>query len=90
MPVALCTSIATRAPNVVLLDRATGVPLATMALAKGALFAGVYPYLDSADRVVVARGGNREVGGRRLERGIDDRHDGWFTSAALSAIGSFA
>jgi hypothetical protein len=56
MPVALCTSIATRAPSVVLLDPATGVPLATHELAKGSLFAGVYPYLDSAGRVVVADG----------------------------------
>jgi hypothetical protein len=56
MPVALCTSIATRAPSVVLLDPATGLPLATHDLAKGGLFAGVYPYLDSRDRVVVADG----------------------------------
>jgi hypothetical protein len=56
MPLALCTSIATRAPSVVLLDPATGVPLATHELAKGNLFAGVYPFLDSADRVVLADG----------------------------------
>lgn len=56
IPVALCTSIATRAPSVVLLDPATGAPTATLQLAKGSLFAGVYPYIDQADRVVVADG----------------------------------
>jgi hypothetical protein len=56
MPLALCTSIATRAPSVVLLDPGTGVPLATHELAKGNLFAGVYPYLDASDRVVVVDG----------------------------------
>jgi hypothetical protein len=56
MPLALCTSIATRAPSVILLDPATAVPLAQLALAKGSLFAGVYPYLDNTGRVVVVDG----------------------------------
>jgi hypothetical protein len=56
IPLALCTSIATRAPSVILLDPATGAPLASLALAKGNLFGGVYPYLDAADRVVIVDG----------------------------------
>src|SRR4051794_29358785 len=56
MPLSLCTSIATRAPAVMLLDPSTALPLATLQLTAGSLFAGVYPYLDSRDRVVVVDG----------------------------------
>ncbi|MEA2459212.1 MAG: hypothetical protein QOC95_2184, partial [Thermoleophilaceae bacterium] len=56
MPFALCTSIATRAPSVILLDPSTALPLATLPLAGGSLFAGVYPYLDARGRVVVVDG----------------------------------
>ena len=56
MPLSLCTSIATRAPSVILLDPSTALPLATLQLTAGSLFAGVYPYLDSRDRVVVVDG----------------------------------
>ncbi|MCW2991327.1 MAG: hypothetical protein JWM73_1921 [Solirubrobacterales bacterium] len=53
IPVALCTSIATRAPVVFLLDPATGLPTSTLTLPQGALFGGVYTYLDRRDRMVL-------------------------------------
>jgi hypothetical protein len=53
IPVALCTSIATRAPEVVLLDPRTGIATATLALPQGNLFGGVYAYLDAHDRLVL-------------------------------------
>ena len=56
LPVALCTGIADRAPVAYLLDPATGAPLARLALTKGSLFSGVYPYLDGHDRLVFADG----------------------------------
>src|SRR3954452_14482580 len=43
-------------PAVILLDPSTALPLATLQLTAGSLFAGVYPYLDSRDRVVVVDG----------------------------------
>ncbi|MDX6665385.1 MAG: hypothetical protein QOG68_1591 [Solirubrobacteraceae bacterium] len=54
IPVALCTSIPTRAPIVFLIDPATGLPTSTLTLPKGALFGGVYTYLDRRDRMVLA------------------------------------
>lgn len=53
IPVALCTSIPTRAPVVFLLDPATGLPTSTLNLPAGALFGGVYTYLDRRDRMVL-------------------------------------
>src|SRR6476661_6550386 len=53
VPVALCTTIAGRNPEVVLLDPATGLPTSTLSLPKGDLFGGVYTYLDRQDRLVV-------------------------------------
>lgn len=53
IPVALCTSIATRAPIVFLLDPATGLPTSTLTLPQGALFGGVYTFLDRANRMVL-------------------------------------
>jgi hypothetical protein len=59
IPVALCTSIPTRAPEVVLLDPDSGLPTSILTLPKGALFGGVYTYLDRQDRMVlVAADGN--------------------------------
>ena len=62
LPVALCTAYlgltppTPLAPTVMLLDPATGAPVAQVQLAKGALLGGVYGYLDDRDRVVVADG----------------------------------
>jgi len=54
MPVALCTSILSRAPVVYLLDPSTGEPLASLNLpAGGNLFGGVYAYIDEDDRLVL-------------------------------------
>ncbi|MFL5845376.1 MAG: hypothetical protein ACJ762_11830 [Solirubrobacteraceae bacterium] len=53
IPVALCTSIPTRAPVVFLLDPATGLPTSTLTLPAGALFGGVYTFLDRANRMVL-------------------------------------
>lgn len=53
VPVALCTTIAGRNPQVVLLDPATGLPTSTLALPRGDLFGGVYSYLDRQDRMVL-------------------------------------
>jgi hypothetical protein len=71
MPVALCTSIATRAPVLFLLDPATGAPLATLDLPKGNLFGGVYAYLDAADRMVLvdADGRLQRIAHRRASGG---------------------
>lgn len=55
-PVALCTAIANRAPEVHLLDPATGASLASLALPRGGLFSGVYTYLDDRDRLVLFDG----------------------------------
>jgi len=62
MPVSLCTAfvgldpLTVVAPSVVLFDPASARPLASVQLAKGGLLGGVYGYLDSSDRVVVAEG----------------------------------
>jgi hypothetical protein len=71
MPVALCTSIATRAPVLFLLDPATGAPLARLDLPKGNLFGGVYTYLDAADRIVLvdAEGRLQHIEHRRSSGG---------------------
>lgn len=78
MPVALCTSYVglnpptPLAPTVKLFHPDTAVVLAEVQLAKGALLGGVYGYLDSRDRVVVADGNNRllAVGHERAPDGI--------------------
>ncbi len=51
-PVALCTTIFGQTPTVHLLDPANGKDLASLELPKGALFGGVYAYLDQDDRLV--------------------------------------
>ncbi|MGW6708218.1 hypothetical protein ACWGDE_25450 [Streptomyces sp. NPDC054956] len=56
--VALCTTIFGRTPTVHLIDPRTGDDLASLGLAEGNLFGGVYAYLDNADRLVVADGTN--------------------------------
>jgi hypothetical protein len=55
-PVTLCTSIFGQAPTVHLLDPRTGADLASLALAKGNLFGGVYAYLDSGNDLVAVDG----------------------------------
>lgn len=61
LPVALCTQILGRSPRVYLLDRTSGVPLASMAIAPGSLLGGVYAYLDHADRLVLVDGNNNLI-----------------------------
>src|SRR3954452_9955080 len=74
IPVALCTSIQTRAPEVVLLDPASGLPTSILTLPKGALFGGVYTYLDRRDRMVLvdASGNLIRVGHAGGTLAIDD------------------
>lgn len=88
LPVSLCTAfvgfdpLTVVAPTVVLFDPVSAHPLATLQLAKGGLLGGVYGYLDSSDRVVVAEGSGAIVkvahrrdadGGYRLF--VDERID---------------
>lgn len=61
MPQALCTRVTDRSPEIFLLDPASGRPLATLTLPKGALLGGVYAYLDHADRMVMVDGDNNLV-----------------------------
>ncbi|MCC9308656.1 hypothetical protein LN042_16470 [Kitasatospora sp. RB6PN24] len=56
LPVLLCTTIFGQTPTVHLLDPGTGADLASLALAKGSLFGGVYAYLDNTDALVVVDG----------------------------------
>ena len=56
MPIALCTKILGRAPQVAVLDPETGSALDTLDLPKGGLFSGVYTYLDDEDRLVLFDG----------------------------------
>lgn len=53
---ALCTTIVGRTPTVYLVQPRTGLPLASLRIAKGSLLGGVYAYLDAADRMVVVDG----------------------------------
>lgn len=71
LPVAQCMALADRTPSVYLLDPETGVPIATLPLAKGALLGGVYGYLDPENRLVVIDGNNNllRVGHRRTTTG---------------------
>lgn len=55
---AVCTQIANRAPAVFLLAKDGATPIATLPLAGGELFGGVYPYLDADDRLFVVDGAN--------------------------------
>jgi len=55
-PVTLCTTIFGQTPTVHLLDPHTGADLASLALAKGNLFGGVYTYLDNSNDLVVVDG----------------------------------
>jgi len=56
MPQALCTGYADRAPTLYLLDPATALPVARLALQKGSLLGGVYAYVDRRGRMVTADG----------------------------------
>lgn len=59
-PVTLCTQVIDRTPVAMLLDPARGSRLAALRIAGGGnLFAGVYPYLDADDRLVVVDGRGR-------------------------------
>lgn len=55
-PVALCTRVADLRPVVHLLDPATGASDASLEMATGGLFGGVYGYLDDQDRLVMVEG----------------------------------
>ncbi|WP_067856881.1 hypothetical protein [Nocardia shimofusensis] len=94
-PVSLCTAVVGRdpltvvAPTVVMFDPVSAQPVASLQLTKGGLLGGIYGYLDSRDRVVVADGSGAIVrvahhrdadGGTRLF--VDGRID---LAAHLSA-----
>lgn len=72
LPVALCTRVMDLRPMVVLLDPADGHPLASLDLAGGSLFGGVYGYLDHHDRMVLVDGA-----GDLLRVGHRSGPDGW-------------
>ena len=55
-PVTLCTTIFGETPTVYLLDPHSGADLASLALAKGNLFGGVYSYLDNDNELVLVDG----------------------------------
>ncbi|WP_308283213.1 hypothetical protein [Pseudonocardia nigra] len=61
MPQALCNTNADLSPVVHLLDPAGGASVASLALAKGELFTGVYGYVDEADRLVAVDGDRNVV-----------------------------
>ena len=61
LPVALCTQIINRSPKVFLLDKLTGLPIASLAVASGSLLGGVYAYLDQANRLVLVDGENKLI-----------------------------
>ena len=88
VPVSLCTAfvgvdpLTVVAPTVVVFDPESARPVASLQLAKGGLLGGVYGYLDSADRVVVAEGSGAivKVAQRREADGstrlfVDERID---------------
>lgn len=88
MPVSLCTAYvgvnppAVMVPTVKLFDPATAAPIASIELPKGGLLGGVYGYLDSRDRVVVADGrgtidkvAHRRTADGRWELFVDERID---------------
>ncbi|HEX6242671.1 MAG TPA: hypothetical protein VFZ61_17280, partial [Polyangiales bacterium] len=56
---AVCTQILNQSPAVFLLDAERGTTLASLQVAGGDLFGGVYPYLDAQDRLLVVDGTNR-------------------------------
>ncbi|WP_033213199.1 hypothetical protein [Kitasatospora phosalacinea] len=70
-PVALCTTIFGQTPTVHLLDPADGDDLASLELPKGALFGGVYAYLDQSDRLVGVDGNDNllRIGHHRTSGG---------------------
>ncbi len=69
LPVALCTRVADVRPVVMLLDPANGQQLASMEIAPGSLFGGVYGYLDDADRMVLVDGNDDLL---RISHRVDD------------------
>jgi hypothetical protein len=58
LPIAICTDLLSQAPVIYLLDRDSGLPLASLALTKGDVLGDVYPYVDSLGRVVIVTGDN--------------------------------
>lgn len=78
-PVALCTRVADVRPIVLLLDPASGAQLASLEVAAGSLFGGVYGYLDHRDRMVLVDGADDllRIGHRRGAEGwtleVDER-----------------
>ena len=71
-PVALCTRVADVRPIVLLLDPATGGQLASLEVAAGSLFGGVYGYLDHEDRMVLVDGADEtlQADGQESQRGV--------------------
>ena len=71
---ALCTTIATQAPVVHLIDPGgilpQIIPLASMDIAKGGLLGGVYAYLDNNNQMVLIDGANRPL---RIAHARDER-----------------
>lgn len=58
LPLAICTQLLDQAPVVYLLDRESGLPLASLSLSKGDVLGDVYPYVDAHGRVVIVSGDN--------------------------------
>ena len=88
LPVALCTGYVGvnppgfAVPTVTLFDPATAQPIASLQLTKGGLLGGVYGYLDSRDRVVMADGSgsilkiaHRKNSDGRWQLFVDERLD---------------
>ncbi|MEV4558545.1 hypothetical protein AB0K51_16365 [Kitasatospora sp. NPDC049285] len=71
LPVALCTSIFGQNPTVYLLDPGDGHKLAELGVPKGALFGGVYAYLDQHDALVLVDGAHDllRIGHHRTAQG---------------------
>jgi hypothetical protein len=61
LPLALCTEILGRNPQIYLLSKSTGLPLATLPLTSGSLLGGVYAFIDQADRLVLVDGSNNLI-----------------------------
>ncbi len=61
MPVALCTQIIGQNPAVYLLDKNTGLAVASLPLTAGSLLGGVYAYIDQANRLVLVDGSNNLI-----------------------------
>ncbi|HET7545109.1 MAG TPA: hypothetical protein VFK05_34830 [Polyangiaceae bacterium] len=75
LPLAICIQLLDQAPVIYLLDRDSGLPLASLALPKSELLSDVYPYVDAHGRVVMVVGNNvlSWIGHRRTLSGWELR-----------------